>query len=132
MVKALHHVNRLRTRGFTLIELMVVMAVIALLTTIALPQYFKHVDVAKERVLRANLEMVRDAIDKFYADKNQYPASLADLVKQRYLKTPPMDPITDRTDSWKPLPSPNGEPGIYDIRSGAPGKAMDGTLYADW
>jgi len=120
------------SRGFTLIELMVVMAVIALLTTIALPRYFRHVEVAKERVLRANLEMVRDAIDKFYADRNQYPASLTELVTQRYLKAPPMDPITDRADSWKPLPSPNGEPGIYDIRSGAPGNALDGTSYAAW
>ncbi|WP_231409817.1 type IV pilin protein [Ralstonia solanacearum] len=124
--------RRPRRRGFTLIELMVVMAVIALLTTIALPHYFKHVDTAKERVLRANLETARDAIDKFYADRNQYPASLAELVTQRYLKTLPMDPITDRADSWKLLTAPGGEPGVYDLHSGAPGKSMDGTPYADW
>lgn len=118
--------------GFTLIELMVVMAVIALLTTIALPKYFRHVEAAKERVLRANLEVTRDAIDKFYADRNRYPGSLDELVAQRYLKELPRDPVMDRSDGWKLLAPPDGKTGIYDVRSGAQGDALDGSRYESW
>ncbi|MDP1610448.1 MAG: prepilin-type N-terminal cleavage/methylation domain-containing protein [Reyranella sp.] len=120
-------------RGFTLIELLVVMTIVAILLTLVAPRYFRHVDNSKEIVLRQNLEQVRDAIDKFRADSGKLPASLEDLVDKRYLRGLPVDPITESKDTWTLIPAKSGEPtGLADIRSGAPGKAADGSLYADW
>ncbi|MDP2823378.1 MAG: prepilin-type N-terminal cleavage/methylation domain-containing protein [Sulfuritalea sp.] len=120
-------------RGFTLIELLVVMAIVATLLTLVAPRYFRHVDNTREVVLRQNLEQVRDAIDKFRADSGKLPASLEDLVDKRYLRSMPVDPITESKDTWTLIPAKSGEPtGLADIRSGAPGKAADGSLYADW
>jgi len=120
-------------RGFTLIELLVVMAALGLLLSIAAPRYVEHVDRAREVVLRQNLNGLRDAIDKFYADRSRYPKDLQELVQQRYLRQVPLDPVTDRADTWVLLP-PAGQQGagVFDVRSGAPGSARDGTVYASW
>lgn len=122
-----------RMRGFTLIELLVVMVIVATLLSLVAPRYFKHVDRSKEIVLRQNLLQVRDVIDKFYADTNKYPDTLDELVEKRYLRSLPLDPIADSTDTWTFVAPKNGEPGaVYDIKSGAPGTASDGTNFADW
>lgn len=122
-----------RAWGFTLIELLVVMAIVATLLSMVAPRYFKHVDRSKEIVLRQNLLQVRDAIDKFYADTNKYPDTLDELVEKRYIRSMPLDPITDSTDTWTFVPPKNGEPGsVYDLKSGASGTASDGTNFTDW
>ena len=123
---------RLR-RGFTLIELMVVMAIIAVLLTIAAPRYFNHLDRAKEATLRQTLAVVRDAIDKFHGDTSNYPDSLDDLVRRRYLRAVPVDPITDSAETWVLLPPPpaNGSGKLWNIKSGAEGSG-GGTPYAEW
>ncbi|MBL8339742.1 MAG: prepilin-type N-terminal cleavage/methylation domain-containing protein [Rhodoferax sp.] len=121
-------------RGFTLIELLVVLAALAALLAIAAPRYFQHVDRSREVVLRHNLAAMREAIDKFHADRSRYPSGLQELVNERYLRALPLDPLTERADSWLPL-GPNGQPAtavMSDVRSGAPGLARDGTSYADW
>ncbi len=123
--------------GFTLIELLVVMAALGLLLSVTAPRYTEHVDRAREVVLRQNLASLRDAIDKFYADRARYPADLQELVTQRYLRQLPLDPVTDRTDSWVPLApggqaSGSGASSVADVRSGAPGKGRDGGPYATW
>lgn len=119
--------------GFTLIELLVVLAALAVLLGIAVPRYVEHVDRAREVVLRQNLVSLRDAIDKFNADRGRYPNELAELATERYLREVPRDPITDRSDTWTVLPPPGGQPGrVHDVRSGADGKGRDGTPYADW
>lgn len=119
-----------RNKGFTLVELLVVLAIISLLLTIALPRYFSSVDKSKEVALRENLQVLRSGIDKYYADKGEYPAALADLVTQRYFRKVPLDPLTESATTWLLLPSADAEkPGVADIRSGAKGKTRDGTPY---
>lgn len=90
-------------RGFTLVELLVVLAIIAVLLTIATPRYIQHVERARETALRSSLRVMRDAIDKFVGDQGRYPASLEDLVARSYLKSVPIDPITEKTDTWIPV-----------------------------
>ena len=123
-----------RPQAFTLIELLVVFAILATLLTLAVPRYFASVDRSKETVLRQNLAALRNALDQFHSDTGKYPESLEDLVKKRYLRTVPLDPITERTDSWVPQapPADSGLSGIYDVKSGAEGKAADGSDYASW
>jgi len=121
--------------GFTLIELLVVMAIVALLVSIAAPRYFRSVDRAKEATLRTSLKVMRDAIDQHLADRGRYPDDLADLVRRRYLREAPTDPLTQRNDAWVPLaPPPDAlaSGGMADVRSGAAGRGLDGSLYADW
>jgi len=120
-------------RGFTLVELLVVMTIIALLLTLAVPRYFGSVDRAKESVLRENLASLRDSIDKYYADTGKYPAELEDLVTHRYLRKVPVDPVTDSSATWAIISPGDLRMGsVYDVKSGAPGKARDGTQYRDW
>ena len=120
-------------RGFTLIELLVVMALISLLLSIAVPRYFGHVDKARESVLRQDLAQMRDAIDKHYSDLGRYPDSLAELVAKKYLRKVPVDPITDRADTWIVVPAEKVENGkLFDVRSGAAGNARDGSDYGTW
>lgn len=121
-------------RGFTLIELMVVMAIIAVLLTIAAPRYFNHLERAREATLRQTLAVVRDAIDKFHGDTSAYPENLDELVAKRYLRAAPVDPITDSTETWVLLPPPaaNGKGKLWDLKSGAEGNGRDGTPYAQW
>jgi len=122
-----------RRRGFTLIELLVVLAIIATLLMLAVPRYFASQDRAREAVLKENLFQMRDAIGKYYADKGKYPESLEALASEKYLRAVPLDPITESSLTWVLLPPQDLEQsGVADVRSGAPGQALDGTLYADW
>lgn len=120
-------------RGFTLVEMLVVMAILATLLSIAAPRYFESLERAKEAALRSNLRVLRDAIDRFQSDRNKYPDSLQQLVAERYLRNIPRDAITDRTDTWVTTPPPGGEAGtIYDVHSGANELARDGTAFSTW
>lgn len=120
-------------RGFTLIELLVVMTIISLLLTLAVPRYFGNVEKTKESVLRENLAALRQTIDKFSADTGKYPSALEELVTRRYLHKVPIDPVTDSSSTWIVIPPRDPQQGgVYDVKSGAPGKARDGTLYRDW
>jgi general secretion pathway protein G len=126
---------RARFRGFTLVELLVVMAIIATLLTIAVPRYFASVDRSKEVVLKQSLGVMRDAIDKFYADNGRYPNRLEDLVDKRYIRAIPVDPITETTTSWVMVAAPAdgaAKGNLYDVKSGASGTALDGTSFAEW
>ncbi|RTL51412.1 MAG: prepilin-type N-terminal cleavage/methylation domain-containing protein [Rhodocyclaceae bacterium] len=121
--------------GFTLIELMVVMAIIATLLAIATPRYFNHLDRARDAALRETLAVTRDALDKYHSDTGNYPETLEVLVTKRYLRSLPVDPVTDSTATWVLLPPVGqdaGKSGIYDLHSGATGNAPDGSPYADW
>jgi general secretion pathway protein G len=119
-------------RGFTLIELMIVLVVIAILASIIVPRYLDRVDDAKEAVLRQNLIGVRTAIDQFYRDKSRYPNNLDELVTQRYIRSVPVDPITQRADTWVLVPSKASDKTVFDIKSSAAGKSKDGSEYASW
>ena len=121
-------------RGFTLIELIVVLAILALLLTIAIPRYFAHVQHAKEATLKQDLNVMREAIDKFYGDKGRYPENLDELVSTRYIRAVPPDPITDSASTWKVLPpvDPEAKGAVYDVKSGAEGNGPDGKPYAEW
>jgi general secretion pathway protein G len=123
-----------RHRGFTLMELMVVMAIIASLLTLALPRYFHSVERSKEAVLRQDLAIMRDAIDKFFADRGRYPTALEELADRRYLRRVPADPFTDSAGTWVAVPPPDADEaaGVYDVRSGAPGRSLDGEAYESW
>lgn len=125
-------------RGFTIIELLVVVTIIVILASLGMAQYRQSVVRAREAVLKEDLFRMRDAIDQFYADKNQYPGSLEDLVSEGYLREIPVDPITSSKDTWQtvnaePDPAnPTTQMGIYDVKSGAEQQSMDGTSYSDW
>ena len=125
-------------KGFTLIELLIVIALISILATMGVVQYKNSVNSTKEAVLHTDLFRMRDAIDQYYADKNKYPASLDVLVSDGYMRKIPEDPMTHSTDTWQTVPAepdpsnPSAEPGIYDVKSGAPGTALDGRSYSDF
>lgn len=120
-------------RGFTLIELLVVMAIIGTLLTIAAPRYFHSVDRSKEAVLHQNLALTRSAIDKFFGDNGKYPDTLDDLVQKKYLRTLPYDPIAESNATWQIIaPASTAKGAVFDIKSSAPGTALDGTEYKDW
>jgi general secretion pathway protein G len=123
-----------RPCGFTIIELLVVLAAMGLLLSLAAPRYVDHVERSREAVLKHNLRAVRDAIERYNADRGRYPATLQELVSTRYLREVPDDPITDRADTWL-LVAPSGgaaSGAVFDIKSGARGAARDGTTYASW
>jgi general secretion pathway protein G len=121
------------TAGFTLIEILVVLAILAVLLSIAAPRYFGGVDRSKETVLRQNLFQIRDSLDKYFADTGKYPDKLDDLVAKHYLRSAPVDPITGSTTTWVVVPPQDPEKGgVYDVKSGAEGKAKDGTAYGEW
>ena len=120
-------------RGFTLIELLVVLAIIALLLSIAVPRYYGSLDKSKEVVLKENLFQLRDAIGKYHADKGKYPESLDALASDRYLRKVPLDPITDSAATWVVVPPADPQKsGVFDVKSGAPGKAIDGSEFSTW
>jgi general secretion pathway protein G len=121
------------SNGFTLIELLVVMAIIGTLLTIAVPRYFHSVDKSKEAVLHQNLALTRQAIDKYFSDNGRYPDNLDDLVKKKYLRSLPYDPIAESNTAWLIVAPDNIEKGsVYDIKSGAQGRTLDGSEYKDW
>jgi general secretion pathway protein G len=125
-------------RGFTLIEVIIVVTLVVLLASVGLATYSNSVRRAREGVLKEDLFRMRDAIDQYYADKNKYPSSLADLVSDGYMRELPKDPITNSADTWQTVnaePDPNNpsaEPGVYDVHSGSEESSMDGTKYSDW
>jgi prepilin-type N-terminal cleavage/methylation domain-containing protein len=126
--------NTRKQDGFTLIEILIVMAIVALLLTIALPRYFGSLENSREVALRENLKVLRLSLDRFYADKGRYPQTLEELVEQKYLRAVPVDPITESTSTWVLIPSRNegGEEGIGDVKSGASGTARDGRAYGEF
>jgi general secretion pathway protein G len=117
---------------------MVVMTLIVTLSTIAVVQYQHSVVYSKEAVLKEDLFRMKEAIDQYYADKNQYPATIDDLVSSGYLRALPVDPITNSATTWETIPAPPdpNNPiavgGVYSVKSGSDGTAMDGSKYADW
>ena len=120
-------------RGFTLIEMLVVMAILATLLSIAAPRYFDSLDRAKEAALKTDLHMLRESIDKHKADTGRLPASLDVLVQAKYLRAVPEDPFTERADTWVTVPSQDVSlPGVADVRSGAVGAARDGSAFSSW
>jgi general secretion pathway protein G len=127
-----------RQNGFTLIELLIVITLITLLASMGVVQYRNSVQSTKEAILRTDLFRMRDAIDQYYADKAKYPASLDALVSDGYMRKIPEDPITKSPDTWQTEPAepdpgnPSAEPGIYNVKSGAAGTALDGSSYSDW
>lgn len=121
-----------RDTGFTLIELMVVMAIVAMIITIVMPRYFDGLKRSKEAVLREDLSVIRKAIDDYHADKSTYPNNLEDLVLDRYLKFIPEDPITSSTETWELVRLTDQGGRIYDIHSGSIEVARDGTTYNGW
>jgi len=122
-----------RRDGFTLIELLVVMSIIAVLLTLAVPRYFRTLERSRETVLRHDLGVLRDAIDKHYGDLGQYPDSLVALVERKYIRSVPVDPIAKSADSWEMVVSDDPDhPGIRDVHSAAPGNGEDGTPYNQW
>ena len=129
--------NRLR-RGFTLIEMMVVMAIIVILIAVAVPFYQKAILRAKETVLHNNLSAMRNAIDAYAFDKQKAPHDLSDLVTDGYLREVPRDPVTGKNDTWKIIMEDAGQavsstdPGIFDVRSGSDKRSLDGTNFSDW
>lgn len=124
--------------GFTLVELLVVISMISILAAMGMVQYRNSVRRTQEGVLKTDLFHMRDAIDQYYADKGKYPASLDALVSDGYMRKIPDDPITQSSSTWQTVPAepdpnnPSAESGIYDVKSGAPGTALDGTSYSDW
>lgn len=122
----------LKQRAFTMIELMVVMAMIATIIAIAMPRYFDGLERAKETALRQNLKEMREAIGHYFEDKGQYPASLESLVNERYLRFIPVDPITESADTWQVIQLSQSQNGVYDVTSGAEETAKDGTPYSSW
>ena len=125
-------------RGWTLIELLIVISIIMILASLALVQYRTSVTSAKEAALRSDLFFMRDAIDQYYADKGKYPESLQALVSENYIRAVPKDPITNSTDTWQtvaaePTPgSTSADSGVYDVKSGSDGAGIDGSKYGDW
>ncbi len=127
-----------RARGFTLIELMVVISIILILISVAAPKYQQVVANARDAVLRQDLWAMRQAIDNYSMDKQKAPQSLEDLVQAGYLSEIPKDPCTSSRDSWQVeqedymLAIDQTQPGITNVRSGCPGTAPDGSAYSSW
>lgn len=120
-------------RGFTLIELLVVLGIVALMLTLAVPRYFPSVDAAKETLLAENLRNIRDTLDHYYGDTGRYPDSLEQLVEKKYLRTLPVDPLTNSSATWVLVPPEDSSKGaVYNIKSGAPGNDRNGKPYAEW
>lgn len=127
-----------RQRGFTLIELMVVVAIIGILAGVVVGQYKHQIQKSKEAVLKENLYRTRSAIGQYFADKGSYPFDIQTLVDEHYLQRLPIDPITGSSDTWITIPADmddrdiSQEPGIADIQSGADGTSENGSAYSDW
>jgi general secretion pathway protein G len=138
VVRDVKQILRKAQRGFTLIELMVVMAIISVLLAIALPIYQKSITRAKESVLRNNLFTLRSMIDEYTIDKQKAPESLSDLVTEGYLRQIPQDPMTGSDGTWRivmedtPVGGSSNPPGIFDVHSGSDKTSLEGTPYSEW
>jgi general secretion pathway protein G len=127
-----------KSGGYTLIELMIVMAIISILVSIAVPLYQKSLIRTKEALLKNNLFTLRTQIDEYTFDKKKAPQQLTDLVDQGYLRAVPIDPITGSDQTWKVIMEDaitavdQTDPGIWDVRSGSDQKSLEGTPYSDW
>jgi prepilin-type N-terminal cleavage/methylation domain-containing protein len=119
-----------RRSGFTLVELLIVMAIVALLLTIAVPRYFGSLAASREVALQENLKVLRMSLDKFKADKGRYPDTLDELVTEKYLPKVPVDQVTESDATWIVVTGTDAnDHGIVDVKSGAPGMARDGRPY---
>ncbi len=129
-----------RTRGFTLIELVIVLALIGILVGMGIPQFKTSIRRGKEAVLKENLHTLRVLLNQYYMDKKKYPMTLQTLVDEKYLLRIPQDPITDSAESWVEVPDELNEDdllqgvigGVADVQSGSDATALDGTLYSTW
>ena len=125
-------------RGFTMIEMLIVMTLITILASVGMVQYRNSVRRSEEAVLKENLFRLRDAIDQYYADKTKYPSGLDDLVSEGYIREVPKDPMTNSKDTWQTTAAepdasnPASSVGIYDVKSGSDQTALDGTRYSEW
>ncbi|MDP7423407.1 MAG: prepilin-type N-terminal cleavage/methylation domain-containing protein [bacterium] len=124
--------NCLFLRGFTLIELAVVISIIAIVVAIAVPQVGNSIQKSREAALKKNLQVFRKTIDRFFADFKRYPASLEELVEKRYLRAIPVDPLTKSTDTWEIIHSEAGTDDVFDIKSGSDKLSSDETPYSEW
>ena len=131
--------RRKQSRGFTLIELMIVIAIILILVSVALPAYNQSIWRARESVLKQNLFSLRSVISQYTLDKQKAPQSLEDLVSAGYFKQIPNDPITGRNDTWTVeeetdtiMTVDQQQPGIFDVHSGSTAVGSDGTAYNTW
>jgi general secretion pathway protein G len=131
-------VYRPAQRGWTLVELVIVMSIITILAALAMTVHRNSVLLAREATLKEDLFRMRDAIDQYYADKGKYPADLTALVSDGYLRDVPVDPITNSRDTWQTVPAesdpanPSAQPGIFNVKSGAEGTTLQGQAYTDW
>ncbi|MFP4032673.1 MAG: type IV pilin protein [Desulfococcaceae bacterium] len=123
--------RRVRDGGFTLLELMIVVAIAGILATLAFPTFQRHVVRAREASLRNSLFVFRDSIDQFYADKGRYPEDLRELAEERYIRAIPEDPFTRSRATWITIPPPDGS-GVYDVHSGSRLVSLEGTPYNEW
>ncbi len=129
---------RSKTKGYTLIELIIVMAIISILVSIAVPLYQKSLLRTKESLLKNNLFTLRTVIDEYTFDKQKAPQALQDLVSEGYLRAVPIDPITGSDQTWKLIIEDavssvdQTDPGIFDVRSGSDLKSLEGTPYSEW
>ena len=125
-------------RGFSFVELMVVLTIVVIMITMAIPVYQRSIISAKESVLRNNLRTIRDVIDHYAYDKEKAPQSLQDLVSEGYLRGIPADPFTGSNQTWQTVMEEasqsvnNAEPGIWDVHSGSDKMGLDGTPYSQW
>jgi len=124
-------------KGYTLLELMIVVAIVGILVTLAIPMFQQSAMKAKEAALKQNLFTMRAVLDQFYADRGDYPESLEALVEEHYLRGIPIDPFTKSATTWMEIPEEQEEGddspvGVYDVKSGSDEYAMDGTPYKDW
>lgn len=138
MMQYLKAARAREARGFTLIEMMVVISLVVVLATIGLMTYKDSVQRGREAVLKENLFRMREAIDQFYVDKGKYPADLNELASAGYIRAVPIDPVTGSDDTWQLIPAepdpnnPSLDIGIYNVKSGSEAVSLEGTPYADW
>ena len=127
-----------RRGGFTLIELLIVMSIVTILVSLAIPVYQRSILRSKETVLKNNLFTIRQVIDEYTYDKQKAPQALQDLVQEGYLREVPKDPMTDSNTTWRIVMEDSlqsvdqTEPGIFDVHSGSDKSGLDGTPYAEW